>query len=754
MAKKMYRVIFLGLAYILFVTCVAAQQVADSIISLDEVSIVAVKESRPVRQRPVSSTAFSMEQVSRSSVSSVKDFSASIPNFYQPDYGSQMTSSIYIRGLGARIDQPVMGLNVDGVPCMNKNNYDFDLFDVCRLEMLRGPQGTLYGRNTMCGVMNLFTLSPLFYTGMRLSADYSTGNTAKVKASTYHKLNDRLGFSIAANYNHTDGFFTNEYDGDKCDGSDAGSLRARLVWQPNRKWNVDNALTLGLLSQGGYAYARYDSTQKVLLPVCYNDVSSYDRFSLMDGLSIKRISDRFVFSSVTSYQYLDDEMNLDQDFTSENVFTLTQAQKEHAVTQDFVLKSKSNSFWQWQCGLWGFYKHIGMNAPVTFKRGGIETLILDNANAGIQKAFPNDHLDVSEQQFVINSDFDMPTYGTAVYHQSEFSFDKWLLTVGLRMDYESASMDYHNRADIHYYFSLLMDDYEPLCTSMDGKETNHFAEFLPKLSLQYNIDKSSNLYAYVAKGYKAGGFNTQIFSDILQNRMMNDMMDALGVHLDGMGETSYNSAKATTYDPEYSWNYEVGGHFSGFQSDLQTDVSIFYIDCRDQQLTVFPSGKNTGRMMTNAGKTRSFGGEATVTYAPNDWLLSVAYGYTNAKFVDYDNGLADFSGNYVPYSPSNTLSALAQYTFRLNSFVDKVVMKADGKALGNIYWDEANEYKQDLYFLLGAGLSLHHKKMELSLWGKNLSGEEYNTFYFRSMGNDFFQAGKPRQLGCSFKYEF
>ena len=96
-----------------------------------------------------------------------------------------MTSSIYVRGFGARIDQPVIGMTVDGVPYLNKNNYDFDMLDVARVELLRGPQSTLYGRNTMGGQMNVYTLSPMNYSGMRGSVEYGSGNTIIGKLSYY-----------------------------------------------------------------------------------------------------------------------------------------------------------------------------------------------------------------------------------------------------------------------------------------------------------------------------------------------------------------------------------------------------------------------------------------------------------------------------------------------------------------------------------------------------------------------------------------
>ena len=132
-------------------------------ISIDQVGVAVrmPKQHYGLKQQPISSSVIGGELLRSERVLSIKDLSAIVPNFYQPDYGSKMTSSIYVRGFGARIDQPIIGLTVDGVPYLNKNNYDFDMFDVARVELLRGPQSTLYGRNTMGGQMNVYTLSPM-----------------------------------------------------------------------------------------------------------------------------------------------------------------------------------------------------------------------------------------------------------------------------------------------------------------------------------------------------------------------------------------------------------------------------------------------------------------------------------------------------------------------------------------------------------------------------------------------------------------
>ena len=146
------------------------------------------KENKPLDQQPITYSSISISQIEREEIKSPKDLSSQIPNLHIPDYGSGMTSSIYIRGLGARIDQPAVGLIVDNIPYLNKNNYDFDYFDLERIEMLRGPQGTLYGRNTMGGVMHLHSISPFYEKKMRFQFDYSTANSIKAKVSLYRPL--------------------------------------------------------------------------------------------------------------------------------------------------------------------------------------------------------------------------------------------------------------------------------------------------------------------------------------------------------------------------------------------------------------------------------------------------------------------------------------------------------------------------------------------------------------------------------------
>lgn len=730
-----------------------APEPVDTLQNIERVTVVApaAKQNFSLLRQPIASTVLGPAAIERERVLSVKDLTAVVPNFYQPDYGSRMTSSIYVRGFGARIDQPVVGVNVDEIPYLNKNNYDFDLFDIARIEVLRGPQGTLYGRNTIGGQINVYTLSPMGYRGVRASAEYGTGNTVRAKASYYGRPTERFGISVGGYYTRTDGFFDNEYDGSDCDWGHSAGGRVRTVWEPAGGWSVDNVATVASSLEGGYAYCLYDEADATVSPVNHNDPNSYERLTVTDGLVIKHAGERVLFSAATGYQYLYDRMRIDNDFTPRSLFTLVQQQREHALTEDVVVRGNDAARrWQWITGAYGFYKHLRMEAPVTFLRDGIDDLILGAANDGIQSVMPWAELMIEEDAFDIASNFTIPTYGMALYHESSLRAGRWRFTAGLRLDYEAARMDYDNYTAIHYRLSPMMPQFRELSMPFVGRERLDYLELLPKFAANFSTG-AGEFYVTAARGYKAGGFNTQIFSDILQNRLMAAMMEDMGMPAT---PSPYNEASATTYKPEYSWNYEAGGHLSFAGGRLRADFALFWIECRDQQLTVFPEGTTTGRMMSNAGRSRSRGAEVSLSWNPTACLgVWGNYGFTDARFVKFDDGEADYAGNVLPYAPRNTVSLGATYRLHVGAgMLDDVVFNCTWQGAGRIYWNESNSLYQNFYSQLGASVELRKGDFTLSLWGRNLTGTDFYTFYFKSVGNSFFNHGKPRQLGLTLSY--
>ena len=174
----------------------AVQTDSDSTLWLDDVTVTAIKQTTNLSLQPLASTVLNAGDIEAWNVKAVKNISEIAPNFYAPDYGSRMTSSIYVRGIGARMEQPVVGLNVDNVPLLNKDNYDFDMADIKKVEVLRGPQGTLYGRNTMGGQINIYTLQPMDYQGSRVAATLSNGPEARLAVSHYTKLRSNLAWGL------------------------------------------------------------------------------------------------------------------------------------------------------------------------------------------------------------------------------------------------------------------------------------------------------------------------------------------------------------------------------------------------------------------------------------------------------------------------------------------------------------------------------------------------------------------------------
>jgi outer membrane receptor protein involved in Fe transport len=224
-------------------------------------------------------------------------------------------------------------------------------------------------------------------------------------------------------------------------------------------------------------------------------------------------------------------------------------------------------------------------------------------------------------------------------------------------------------------------------------------------------------------------------------------------------QPSYDEASVTTYDPEYSWNYELGGHLRFAEGRINVDFAAFWIECRDQQLTVFPEGTTTGRMMSNAGHSRSRGVEVSASWDVfkltnlSHLRLMANYGYTNAKFMEFNDGLNDYAGNYLPYAPQHTTSLGAAYNMWIGGRVlDEVVFNASWQGAGKIFWNEANTLSQDFYSQLNASVELRKSDFSLSLWGRNLTNTDFYTFYFKSMNRNFYNHGKPIRLGATLSF--
>ena len=780
------------------------------VIDIEEVVIIASpKETSKLRQLPASVSLISQKDMQANRITSLKSASNIVPNFFMPDYGSRLTSAMYIRGIGSRINTPAVGMYVDNIPYLDKSAFDFNFYDIERLDILRGPQGTLYGRNTMGGLVKVHTRSPFSYQGTDLKLGYGSGNNHRSASLThYHRINERFAFSAGGYYEGADGFFNNTYLDKKVDDMQAGGGRIRAIWLPSDNWKLDFTVGYDYTDEGGYPYyytgklKGEEDRADLLGKIAYNKESSYRRSLLNTGLNIEHQADNFIFNAVTGFQHLNDRMFMDQDFSPMDTYTLEQKQRINSITEEITFKSKPGKDWQWTTGVFGFYQDMNVISPVTFLKDGMGMLnqMLGSVIPGkieismggpmAMNILPS--LVITDTEMPIDGHFKTPQYNVALFHQSQFrnlfGMEGLSFTAGLRLDYEMMEMTYNSGTFLDYTVGIKgemtqmgqvireinMMPETPLTVESryKGKLSKDYLQLLPKFALQYDFNNNkSNVYASVSKGHRSGGYNYQMFSGLLQSSLKNDMMrqskeaimakvpeNYAGMVADKFPDAGQNpeAQQAVEYKPEYTWSYELGTHLSLFDGKLQADLAAFYMQTYDQQLSQMAES-GLGRITVNAGESESYGVEANLVANFNKHLqLNASYGYTHATFVKYNAGEnEDYSGNYVPFVPMHTLNLGGSYAFHFNdSWAKSLTLGANMTGAGKIYWTEANHVSQDFYATLNGYVSLQTKAVQIDLWGRNLTDNEYTTFYFESMGRGFEQRCKPFQMGVDVKFHF
>ena len=435
--------------------------------TLESIVIQSSKQDKKLKELPQSVSQITGTAIRNQQIVGIKEFSGALPNLYMPDYGSKYTSPVFIRGIGAKSESPSVGLYIDGLPVFEKSAFDFEFTEVERIDVLRGPQGTLYGRNTMGGLIEVYTRSPLKHQGTQLSGSVGSYDRYQFTGSHYGRVNQKFGYAVAASYKQEGGMFTNQYTGKKADDMKSGNGRLRL------EWNARPYLKLALTSvfdrsmQGANAYAPFNLEDQQLEEICYNRPSSYQRTFSLTGFTLDYTRGNTKLSYRHSLQYLKDKLRQDQDFTAKDRVN-SDLQKELWLTSgELNLKTSWGKHYRALVGAFGFYQQDDKDVNTYFST--YETLKVD----------------------------DIPTYGVALYHQSVIDhlvFDGLSLTLGVRYDYERATRDYQYFKD------------GSMVKPLDGKM--NFSQLVPKAALQYTFPCSGQIYASVSKGYKTGGFNT------------------------------------------------------------------------------------------------------------------------------------------------------------------------------------------------------------------------------------------------------
>ena len=757
-------IIYVIIAFLYLFPQIARSQNQEEPIVLDEV-IVSSKEGQELKKIPASVSILSATDIERENISDIRGLSALIPNLFIPDYGSKYTSAIYIRGVGSRMGNPAIGMYVDNVPYFDKTSFDFDLFDIKRIEVLRGPQGTLYGRNSMGGLINIYTLSPWDYQGTRVKLLSGNYGLMKLQLSHYAKQSGKFAFSLGGNYSATGGFFKNQnseynpeylnvagivfpssYKKSRVEATQSASLRANASWRPSEELSFNYTGSYEYTDQNGYAYGKYNFATNLPDTINYNDPAYYRRNVLNNSLRIEYQGKKFKITSTTGHQFLNDSLLLDQDFSPASMFTLFQSQQLNAINEEVTIRSTGTGNFQWMGGISGFFQNLNTGSLVTFKKDGI-AFVQDNINnSGMP--FP---LTITNKTIPVVGEYVTKNQGLAIFLQP--AFNNFLIkglsvSAGIRLDYEHVSLEHFTNSVFDCLIQMGPNTRPyPKNDTIIGAEKMDFTQILPKFSARY--EKNGNIvYASVSKGYKAGGYNLQMFSDLIETKMRTSRPPELDIQ------------KLTSFKPEYSWNYEVGGHISFLDSKINLGMTLFLLDISDQQIAEFAPG-GQGRMIKNAGESLSKGIEFEADIHPfRCFAIGLSYGFTESKFTKYreqtdGTSFVDYSGKYVPFVPKQTASLSASYILNFkNSFIDRLMISGRYSGAGEIYWTEANDVSQKFYSLLNGRISLEKGDFSLDVWGENLLNSQYATFYFKTFGNSFGQLGKPFRFGIDLNVKF
>lgn len=680
---------------------------------LDEVTITAERRTLTEMDIPAAVSVISEKSLMSEASPDIRSIAKYIPNLYIQESGLKLSTPIYVRGVGSVLGTPSVGLYVDGAPIFDKNSFIFDLYDIEQVEMLKGPQSTLYGRNTINGLINIKSTQPTGIWGVNAQLGVAAFGTARAMVGVNLPALGIWKNKVSFNYNRTDGYFRNVYNNSLPGSSE--NYNARYLSTLDFRRGATMAISAEYLHSldCGYAYAAIDSLKVDPYSVNYNSDAWYKRDIFRSHVGIKKSYSRVKIENVLAYSYTTDDQLTDTDYTFYDVFANRKHSYGNLISNEFNIQSDNTSKILWSAGVFAFYKSLLNNYTATF---GKDRNLLMN-------------LDLNQAKYRNN----VNTVGAAAYGQLSVN-EVWpgaTLSLGLRYEYENSALEYHDHIQTN---GAWIENWH------ECSDNSNFSALLPKFSLMQRLDQVS-LYTTISKGYKAGGYN------IIANEMSTRVVDL-----------AYNS--------ESLWNYELGAKFRTLNGRFRANTALYFLDWRDQQIFVMGM---MGPNIENAGDAHSFGIDGDI-YAQlltkqhkgktHNLDLRVAAGYTHATY--YHNDIEEHIGNRIVMAPDFTGNGAVTYSVAFNDKRNTMIAYENNvSVMGTQYFDEANSLKQNPYALWNMTLTLSMKSWSFALWGKNLTDKHYFCYEFKSpVGSkkpeylNSGQSGAPRNIGLTVSYKF
>jgi len=661
---------------------------------LDTIVVTAQKKEENIQKVPLSMDAFSQIDLEDAGIKNTPDLVRLSSNVHIKE--THVEHALVIRGISSyhsSIYSPA-GFYVDDISYPLHYMQNTGLLDVERIEVLKGPQGTLYGHNSESGVLNIVTRQPGNESKGKILTEYSSYNTFNTEANVSGPLiQDKLFMGGAFQYSVTDSFFENDVTGDdKVMDNDRVNGRATLRWTPSDRLDLS---FIGNAMQdnghgGGFRYISGEhATDRYRVR---KDTDEYlDQDSNSQAVRIKYRGDGFNVLWATSRldQFLDKQNDADgwayDAYQQSNIFTMD----EQMLSQEIRISSDDRGPFEWLVGLYGFTEDSSFDFQYNYE------------STAMNRTMKHPVTDIAAE-------------GYAVFAQGTYTlWDKIHFTAGLRYDYQTLEGDLKdNVLGIELY---------------DDKD---YDELLPKVSISYDQSDHVMLYGSVSKGYLVGGFNWFATS-------------GAGFNFDPEYTWNYESGiKSTWFEDRLLVNLSL------FYISI-IDKQVSEVDTQTLSTTISNAAEAHScglefLVKATPKKGLDFFASLGINESQFDDFTSSQWNATNTELVN-----KNYDGNTLPYAPRVTYNAGFQYRTANNFF-----FRADLLGTGKFYSNAANTGKQEAYQTVNLTVGYEGEHFDVYLRARNIFDEEYCTWLMPRNDGVMGLDGEPQTIGITVAYRF
>lgn len=668
---------------------------------LNEVIVSADKVETQLQKTPLAVTALTVKEIENYRVWSISDLTALAPSAFTIEHGNSTASTfLNLRGALGFTNEQSVATYVDGV-------YQFEFFsaplnfnNIERIEILRGPQGTLYGRNAFSGVVNVITKKPDNRRSARLDVDLGNYGQQRYSLSTSLPLvANKLFLGLGGQFNQRGAVYENPTLNEKnFDRRRSLNGYASLRFLASEHWKFD--LNLRAENNDDKGSFPWVSTDSIALNAPYKAFGNFPNTERRENMNASFVANYFgssfnFFSQTSGINYhIWYPDRFDFDFTSARFYSGDTDSKQKQLTQEFRISSPNrNEKVKWTLGSFLFLENNESVGKTYFD----EDYVLFDPNA----------------PYVSITNGKRKNRGVAFFGQATYSISpKFDLTLGARYDSERRERTEN---------SAFEQGGIVLPVALDTTIEKNFSAFTPKAVLKYELTENSLIYASYAKGFRVGGFN-------------------------------FNSRQFPSYDPEKSDNYEIGLKNDLFNRKLRLNLTAFYFQQKDQQVTTSKDGINYATL--NVGDMNNLGVEAEVSAFPVqnlqvDWTASTSKSeYARLELFDIGSlGVKDYKGNQAIYNPKFQSMLAAQYTLPLKNSKQNlaVFLRGEYRYTGEYQLNFENTESQKGYSIVNARVGLTSKHFDIAFWGRNLNDARY--LGWGTFGS--YMLGSPRMVGAT-----